>query len=104
MASNAFQPHIPGGKINRVLMVAPVVCSLIALAIVLGNVVAGVPRQADEGTAAHLFQLLMVAQVPLVLGFAATADWQRPTRPLLVLVAQALALALALGSLAWSGY
>ena len=104
MAPKPFQPHMQGGKINRILMVAPVVCSLIALAIVMGNVAAGFPRQADEGTSAHLFQLLMVAQVPLVIGFVATANWKRPKQPLLVLGAQALAFALALGSLAWSGY
>ena len=104
MPSKAFQPHIQGGKINRILMIAPVVCSLIALGLVVGNVAAGVPPQADEGTAAHLFQLLMVAQIPLVIGFVATANWKRPTRPMVVLVTQALAFAVALGSLAWSGY
>lgn len=104
MASNPFQPHISGGRINRIFMVAPLACSVIALAIVMGNLAAGVPPEADEGTAAHLFQLLMFAQVPLAIGFAATAKWKRPTRPLLVLATQALAFGVALGSLAWSGY
>ena len=46
-----------------------------ALALVLGYVALhGVPHQpeADEGTPAHLYQLLMAGQVPIVLYFAAT--------------------------------
>lgn len=89
---------------NRICMVLPVVCSIGALALVLGNVAAGVPPQADEGTAAHLFQLLIVVQFPLVILFMATADWTRPARPLLALLVQALAGAAAMGALYWSGY
>jgi len=49
----------------------PVTMSFAALAIVLGHVAMfGAAREADEGTAAHLFQLLMVAQVPIVAVFA----------------------------------
>ena len=70
----------------------------------LGNVAAGMPPQQDEGTSAHLFQLLIAAQLPLVLLFLATSDWTRPMRLLLALAVQALALAAALGSLAWAGY
>jgi hypothetical protein len=38
--------------------------------------VGGFYREADEGTAAHLFQLLMPAQVPIIAVFAAT-QWSR---------------------------
>jgi hypothetical protein len=38
--------------------------------------VGGFYREADEGTAAHLFQLLMPAQVPIIGVFAAT-QWPR---------------------------
>ncbi len=38
--------------------------------------VGGFYREADEGTAAHLFQLLMPAQVPIIAVFAAT-QWPR---------------------------
>lgn len=49
----------------------PVLLSLSALAIVLIHVAAyGAGREADEGTAAHVFQLLMAGQVPFVLFFA----------------------------------
>ena len=90
--------------INRILMVAPILFSLLALALVLGNVAAGVPPQQDEGLSAHLFQLLIAAQLPLVLLFLATSDWTRRSRLFLALTVQALAVATALGSLAWAGY
>ena len=49
----------------------PAIMSVAALAIVLGYAAMfGVARQADEGTAAHLWQLLMAGQVPLVAFFA----------------------------------
>ena len=49
----------------------PVAMSFAALAVVLGHIVLfGVVREADEGAAAHIFQLLMVAQVPIVAFFA----------------------------------
>ena len=100
-----IQPSHPGRqRLNRILMIAPIVCSILALALVLGNVAAHVPPQKDEGTAAHLFQLLIAVQLPLVLLFLATADWTRPRRPVLALVAQGLAGLSALGALAWSGY
>ena len=100
---------IDGGRmtrrtINRFCMVLPVACSIGALALVLGNVAAGVPPHPDEGTAAHLFQLLIVVQLPVVILFMATADWTRPARPLLALQVQGLAGAAAMGALYWSGY
>ena len=49
----------------------PVVMSLGALStIALFIVFHGTAPQADEGTAAHIWQLLMAAQVPIVLFFA----------------------------------
>ena len=49
----------------------PVAMSLTALAIVLFHVaIFGTAREADEGAAAHLWQLLMAAQLPLLLFFA----------------------------------
>ena len=49
----------------------PVVMSLAALSLVLLHVALfGAAREADEGTAAHLFQMLMAAQAPIVAFFA----------------------------------
>lgn len=45
----------------------PLMMSLAALGLVLVHAaIFGIVHEADEGTAAHIFQLLMVAQMPLV--------------------------------------
>jgi len=54
----------------------PMAMSLIALALVLGNLGSDliqnghILREADEGTTAHLWQLLMVGQLPVLAFFA----------------------------------
>ena len=47
--------------------------SLTALAIVLIHIVRfGTAREADEGTSAHLWQILMAGQLPIIAFFALT--------------------------------
>lgn len=49
----------------------PPLMSLAALSVIAIHVALfGFARQADEGAAAHIFQLLMVAQVPIIIWFA----------------------------------
>lgn len=49
----------------------PLTMSLVALAVVLAFLAVNGPApQADEGAAAHIWQLLMAAQVPIILFFA----------------------------------
>ncbi len=68
----------------------PVVMSLAALALVLGQLALfGPAPQADEGTAAHLWQLLMAVQLPIVAFFALRWLPRSPRQALLVLVLQA---------------
>ncbi|MFI5337616.1 MAG: hypothetical protein ACHQ5A_12585 [Opitutales bacterium] len=68
----------------------PVAMSFGALAVVLGHIVLfGVAREADEGAAAHIFQLLIAAQVPIVLYFAIRWLPQAPKPALWVLALQA---------------
>ncbi|HEV2595243.1 MAG TPA: hypothetical protein VGU01_08610 [Sphingomicrobium sp.] len=62
--------------VNRASFLVPLILSGAALAIVLGNIAAGVRPQPDENTSAHLWQLLMAAQVPVIFAFIATADWR----------------------------
>ena len=70
--------------------VVPVAMSLAALAIVLGHVALyGTAREADEGTAAHLWQLLIAGQLPVVAFFALKWLPRRPMEALLVLALQA---------------
>ena len=64
--------------------------SLAALAIVVAHLVMfGAAREADEGTAAHLWQILMAAQVPIIAFFAIKWLPQTPRPTLLVLMLQA---------------
>ena len=64
----------------------PLAMSCAALALVLGHIaLVGVAREADEGTAAHLWQLLMAGQVPVVAFFAITWLPRSPRQALLVL-------------------
>jgi len=65
---------------NRACAVAPVVMSTLAFLLAFFGGITAVGRAEDEGTSAHVFQLLMVAQVPFIVGFLATADWQRARR------------------------
>lgn len=68
----------------------PVAMSLAALAVVLAHiVVSGASRQADEGTAAHLWQLLMAGQLPVIAFFAIRWLPLIPRQALLMLVVQA---------------
>jgi hypothetical protein len=68
----------------------PVAMSFAALATVLGHVAMfGLVHEADEGTAAHIFQLLMVAQVPIVAFFAIKWLRQTPRQALPILALQA---------------
>jgi hypothetical protein len=73
----------------------PVAMSLTGLAIVLIHAaIFGVVHEADEGIAAHIFQLLMVAQIPVVAFFA--FRWlPRAPRETLLLVALQCGAALA---------
>jgi hypothetical protein len=86
------------------LAAAAIALAVFGTAIVLGNMAAGVPRQVDENLSAHLFQLAMAAQPPLLLLFLVFADWSQKQRVALLLGAQIVAAAVALGALAWSGY
>jgi hypothetical protein len=75
--------------IRRPSAFLPVVMSLVALAVVLGHVALfGVVHEADEGTAAHVWQILMAAQVPIMAFFAIKYVPQKPRQALLVLALQ----------------
>ena len=68
----------------------PLAMSFAALATVLGYLaVNGVVREPDEGTAAHIWQLLMGGQVPIVAFFAIKWLPRAPRQALPVLALQA---------------
>ena len=90
-------------RFNRIAAVVPVAFSAIAFAIVIANILLGTPPQPDENASAHLWQLLMIAQLPFILLFAATADWRRRT-PALVIALQLFGIALACLPVWLAGY
>lgn len=68
----------------------PIAMSLAGLALVLGHAALyGTAHVADEGAAAHIWQILMVAQVPLVGFFAVKWLPRVPRQTLTILTLQA---------------
>lgn len=67
----------------------PIAFSLAALIVVLGSVaIFGVVHQPDEGAAAHIFQLLMAGQLPVVAFFALKWLFREPKQTVTVLAIQ----------------
>ena len=70
----------------------PFAMSLAALMLVLGHAaVFGLVHNEDEGAAAHIFQLIMLAQLPIAAYFALKWLPRRLPQALVVLALQALA-------------
>ena len=87
-----------GAIIKRPTAFLPMAMSLTALAVVLVHIaVYGIAREADEGAAAHIWQLLMAGQLPILAFFAVKWLPRAPRQTLCVLGLQAAA---ALASLA----
>ena len=86
-----------GTLLKRPSAFIPVAMSAVALAVVIGYAAMfGVARQADEGSAAHVWQLLMAGQVPVVAFFA--IKWL-PTAPRQALVVLGLQVGAALAAM-----
>ena len=88
-----------GEQINLISRKVIVVLSFIALFTVLSGYTGYTRPEPDEGAAAHIFQLSIVALVPMILVFLATADWRRPWQSSRPLAIPAAALVLAFGAL-----
>jgi energy-coupling factor transporter transmembrane protein EcfT len=86
-----------GQELNCLSAKLVILLSLVALLTVLSGYTQ--PPQSDEGTGAHIFQLSIVALVPLIVLFLATADWKQPLRSVRPLAIPAAVLALAFGAL-----
>lgn len=83
----------------------PVTMSLGALAtVVVFIALHGTAPQADEGAAAHLWQLLMAAQLPIVLFFAIKWVPQSPRQALPILALQFAAAVAALAPVYFLGW
>ena len=77
--------------------IAPMAMSLAALLVVLGHLtLMGAGPQGDEGAAAHIFQLLLAGQAPVVAFFAIKWLPRLPAETMMVIGMQAGAAMLAL--------
>jgi len=75
----------------------PLAMSVLALATVFAHIaLVGTPREPDEGAAAHIFQLLIVAQLPIMVFFAMKWLRRAPRQALLILSLQVAAVLVAL--------
>ena len=92
-------------SINRGSLIAVFLFSLAALSTLvvtfaLALLAGQLPKpEPDEGTAAHIFQLSIVALMPATLVFLATARWERPWSVVRALFIPVVAVAVAFGML-----
>lgn len=79
----------------------PLAMSLLALGMAVGHAaIFGITHEADEGTAAHIFQLLMAAQVPMVTVFVVRWLPRAPRQTMRVLAVQVVAALAAVAAVA----
>jgi ABC-type transport system involved in cytochrome c biogenesis permease subunit len=87
-------------QINRLSAKVIIVLSVLALLTVLsGYTYPPQSPETDEGTAAHIFQLSIVAVALSILVFLTTAEWKQPLRSVRPLAFPVAALVLAFGAL-----
>jgi hypothetical protein len=94
--------HMRREIVNRIAANTPSILSLLAFALVLISVATGwgqVPG--DEGAAAHIFQLLIVVQLPFTVTYIMTADWRRRGPAMTRIALQVAALVLAFAPVAY---
>jgi hypothetical protein len=93
---------MPHREINRISAIAPPVMSLLAFILVLVAVATGWDTgMTDEGSAAHIFQLLIALQLPFIVAFLVTADWKRFMRVAATVSFHVAAIAFAFGPVAF---
>jgi hypothetical protein len=89
--------------INRISSWAIHILSLFAMCLVVGATaltrIGKLHASRDEGTGAHLFQLAVALLIPAGLVYLLSADWRKPLRVALRLVAPAIALVITFATL-----
>ena len=96
---NSEIPRLAG--IKRPAAYVPIAMSFMALVVVALHVARfGPAKEVDEGAAAHLWQLLMVAQVPIV-AYSAITGLRRAPREAWAILGLQLAAAAGAGAPVW---
>jgi len=91
--------------LTRPVALVPLGMSVAALAVAVGYAAMfGTAPQPDEGTAAHMWQLLMLGQLPLVVFFGMRWLPAKPGQALLVLALQIGAALAAMFPVWWFGW
>jgi hypothetical protein len=89
--------------INRISNWAIHILSLFAMCLVVGATaltkIGRLHPSRDEGTGAHLFQIAVALLLPAGLVYLLSADWRKPLRVALRIVAPAIALVIAFATL-----
>lgn len=89
---------------NRPSAFIPIGMSLGALLTVLIHIALyGTAREADEGAAAHIWQLLMAGQIPVILFYAIKWFPRAPRTARVIVAAQIAAAGVALAPVYWLG-
>lgn len=86
-------------QINRAASKVILALAVIALVTVLSGYTHARQPETDEGTGAHIFQLSIVALLPMILLFMGTADWKQPWKSVRPLLLPLAALVVAFGAL-----
>jgi amino acid permease len=80
----------------------PLVMSLAALTMILVYVaIFSIVHHEDEGTPAHIFQLIMVAQLPIIAYFGFKWLPERPKQSLIILALQAIGWLVPIVTIIW---
>ena len=97
MNSTNLNGYSVGSLVRQPTAFLPLLMSVAALSVVLVTLTFfGIHRQADEGTSAHLWQMLMAGQLP-ILTFFILRWWRRaPKQTMVVFALQATAFLLSL--------
>ena len=82
---------------NKYTTWLPLVMSAAAVVVVITQImIFGIPQGGNEGTAAHLFQILIGLQIPVMAFFAFTELSKNPKQVIKILAIQILAMLTAL--------
>jgi hypothetical protein len=80
----------------------PILMSVMAFSLVIAHAaIYGIVKEADEGTAAHIFQLLMVAQLPIIAFFGLKWLKKSSKQTLWILSIQFTAWLIAIAAVYW---
>jgi hypothetical protein len=91
--------------VRQASAIIPIAMSITALAVVLGHIwTSGTAPQPDEGTAAHIWQLMMVGQAPIILFYSMKWLPRTPRVAMAILAAQIGAALAAAFPVFWLGW